>query len=107
MTILLAIQDYAVSRELNTLYIMLDIIFLGLLGYALLKSKRKLAFFFGIAGALLYFLVDYGIFYLLLGTREVDGANTMLFFLWLSTSYGFTNFAWIWFLRDNDKRIIE
>ncbi len=107
MTILAAIQDYTVSRDLNTLYIMLDIVFLLLLGYLLLKTKRKHAFFFGIAGALIYFIVDYGIFYLLLRTREVDGANTMLFLLWLSTSYGFTNFAWIWLFLDKDKRIIE
>ncbi len=107
MLILAAIQDYAVSRELNTLYIMLDIVFLGVLGYLLLKTKRKLAFYFGVAGALLYFFVDYGIFYLLLGTREVIGANTMLFLLWLSTSYGFTNFVWIWLLLDRDKRLIE
>lgn len=107
MNILAAIQDYAVSRELNTLYIVLDIVFLVFLGYMLLKTKRKLAFYFGIAGALIYFLVDYGIFYLLLGTREVIGANTLLFLLWLSTSYGFTNFVWIWLFLDKDKHIIE
>ena len=107
MMILAAIQDYVVARELNTLYIILDIVFLGCLGYLLIKMKRKLAFYFGVAGALLYFLVDYGIFFLLLGTREVVGANTMLFLLWLSTSYGFTNFVWIWLFLDKDKRLME
>jgi len=104
---LASVVDYAVSRELNTLYIVLDIVFLCILGYVLLKHERKMAFWFGIAGALLYFLVDYGIFYLLLGTREVHGANTALFLLWLSTSYGFTNFAWIWLFLDKDKKIKE
>lgn len=55
----------------------------------------------------MYFVVDYGIFYLLLGTREVVGANTMWFLLWLSTSYGFTNFVWIWLFLNKDKHIIE
>lgn len=100
-------MDYIVARELNYLYIYLDIIFLFILGIILIKSNRKMAFWFGIAGALLYFIVDYGGFYLLLGTREVEGANTMLFLLWLSTSYGFTNFVWIWLFLDKDKSIIK
>jgi hypothetical protein len=100
-------MDYPVVRELNLLYIFLDIGFLVFLGFLLIKMKRKMAFLFGAAGALLYFLVDYGGFYLILGTREVVGANTFFFLLWLSTSYGFTNFVWIWLFLNRDKRIIE
>ena len=83
------------SRDLNTLYILLDCLFLVFLGALLLLQKRKLTFLFGVSGGILYFLVDYGIFYLLLGTRQVTGADTALFLLWLSMSYGFTNFVWI------------
>ena len=100
-------MDYPVVRELNLLYILLDIGFLTFLGFMLLHFKKKMAFLFGIAGAVLYFIVDYGIFYLLLGTREVVGANTFIFLLWLSTSYGFTNFVWIWLFLDKEKRILE
>lgn len=100
-------MDYPVIRELNLLYIFLDIGLLLFLGFLLIKMKRKMAFLFGVAGALLYFLVDYGGFYLLLGTREVVGANTFFFLLWLSTSYGFTNFVWIWLFLNRDKRIVE
>lgn len=100
-------MDYSVARELNTLYIILDIGFLVTLGYFLLHLKKRMAFLFGIAGALLYFIVDYGIFYLLLGTREVVGASTFWFLLWLSTSYGFTNFVWIWLFLNKEKRIVE
>ena len=100
-------MDYIVARELNTLYIILDTAFLILIGYLLIRTKKWLAFFFGLAGALIYFLVDYGIFFLILGTREVVGANTFWFLLWLSTSYGFTNFLWIWLFLDKDKHIIE
>lgn len=100
-------MDYQVERELNLLYILLDIGFLTFLGYMLLRFKKNKAFLFGVTGAIIYFIVDYGIFYLLLGTREVVGANTFLFLLWLSTSYGFTNFVWIWLFLDKDKRIFE
>lgn len=100
-------MDYLVERELNLLYILLDIGFLTILGFILLRFKKNKAFLFGVAGAIIYFAVDYGIFYLLLGTREVTGANTFFFLLWLSTSYGFTNFVWIWLFLDKDKRILE
>ena len=96
-------MDYIVARELNSLYIFLDIGFLLILGFVLYWTKRRQAFWFGLAGAILYFIVDYGGFYLLLGTREVNGANTMWFLLWLSTSYGFTNFAWIWLFLDKGE----
>ncbi len=100
-------MDYTVARELNGLYIILDIVFLTFFGLLLLKYKKRLAFFFGLSGALIYFLVDYGIFFLILGTREVVGANTFWFLLWLSTSYGFTNFVWIWLFLNKEKRIFE
>jgi hypothetical protein len=100
-------MDYLVARELNLLYIVLDIIFLLLLGYLLIHLKKYRAFLFGIAGALIYFIVDYGVFYLLLQTRVVVGADPMLFLLWLSISYGFTNFLWIWLFLDRDKNILE
>jgi len=100
-------MDYSVDRTLNLLYIILDIGFLTTLGFLLLKTNKKMAFIFGIAGALIYFIVDYGGFYLLLGTREIVGANPFWFELWLSTSYGFTNFVWIWLFLNKEKRIFE
>lgn len=100
-------MDYLVARELNGLHIILDIIFLISLSILIIYLKKYRALFFGIAGAFIYFIVDYGIFYLLLQTRVVEGANTMLFLLWLSISYGFTNFLWIWLFLDRDKHIKE
>ncbi|MCX5976136.1 MAG: hypothetical protein NTV33_04730 [Coprothermobacterota bacterium] len=58
-------------------------------------TRRFQALLAGIAGGILYFLVDYGIFYLALGTRVITGADTFRLLLWLSFSYGLTNFAWI------------
>lgn len=95
------------SRAFNYLYIYLDIAFLVILAIILLYNKRYLALLFGLCGALIYFAVDYGIFYGALGTRTVTGASTFWLLLWLSTSYGFTNFAWICLWLDRDKRTLE
>ena len=95
------------SRVLNQLYIFLDVGFLIFLGALLLFRKRRVAFGVGILAGILYFIVDYGIFYRLLGTRTVTGAPTGLFLFWLSMSYGFTNFVWIWLWLDRDKHLFE
>lgn len=81
------------ARSLNYLYIWLDIAFLVLFTALLVWRKKYLTVLFALAGGVLYFIVDYGIFYLALGTREVYGANPAAFLLWLSMSYGMTNFA--------------
>jgi hypothetical protein len=95
------------ARTLNSLYISLDIVWLVLFCGILLYFKRNLALLVGLLAGVLYFLVDYGIFYRLLGTRIVHGANPFWFLLWLSFSYGVTNFAWIWLLLDRDGHAVE
>jgi hypothetical protein len=99
--------EIVVARTFNLLYIYLDLIWLFCYGFLLLYFKRKKAFFTGVLAGILYFIVDYGVFYLALKTRSVEGANTFRFLLWLSFSYGFTNFSWIWLLLDRDKKSIE
>jgi len=95
------------ARTMNTLYIWLDIAFLCILLAVLLYTKRYQAIIAGPLAGVLYFLVDYGIFYLALGTRQVTGADTLVFLLWLSMSYGFTNFVWIWVWLDRDSHALE
>jgi hypothetical protein len=99
--------DIVAARTLNTLYICLDLAWLILFCSLLLYFKRRLALVVGLLAGVLYFLVDYGIFYRLLGTRVVHGADPFWFLLWLSFSYGITNFAWIWLLLDRDARAVE
>ena len=72
------------ARELNGLYICLDVLFRAMLGELLLQ-KRRMTFLFGLFGGVLYFAVDYGVCYLALGTRQVIGANLALLPLWLSS----------------------
>ncbi|MDW7655801.1 MAG: hypothetical protein SCM11_01365 [Bacillota bacterium] len=95
------------ARSMNTLYIWLDVAFLISFLIVLIWTKRYQALLAGLAGGIIYFLVDYGIFYLALKTRVVTGADTALFLLWLSMSYGFTNFAWIWLWLDRDGHALE
>lgn len=100
-------MELVAARTLNTLYIYLDIIWLLAYAAILVYNRRYLAVIAGAAGGLIYFAVDYGIFYLALGTRIISGADPFLFLLWLSISYGFTNFAWIWLLLDKDGMAVE
>jgi hypothetical protein len=100
-------MDFTVARTFSSLYIILDITWLLVFGGVLLYFKKHLAVIVGFLAGLLYFLVDYGIFYKLLGTRQVSGANPFWFLLWLGMSYGFTNFAWIWLLLDSEIHSVE
>jgi hypothetical protein len=95
------------ARTMESLYIWLDLVFLLAFVAVLFWSKRYQALVAGIAGGILYFLIDWGVFYRLLGTRVVRGADPLWFLLWLSMSYGLTNFAWIWLWLDRDRRLVE
>ncbi len=95
------------AREFNELFVWFDIAFILSLAIILIYTKRYVAAIVGLLGGILYFIVDYGIFYLALGTRVVEGADTFWLLLWMSMSYGFTNFVWIWLWLDRDKRTFE
>jgi len=100
-------MDMTVARTLNALYIYLDIAWLAIFALILVWRRRYLAIIVGLIGGLIYFAVDYGIFLLILNTRVISGADPFWFLLWLSMSYGFTNFAWIWLLLDRDGKAVE
>lgn len=98
------------TRNLNLLYIILDsafiLIFLGLL----IWKKRYSTALFALFGGVIYTIVDYGGFYLLSHTRTVyingqlaGAGGTFLVLLWMSMSYGITNFAFIWVCLNRDK----
>jgi hypothetical protein len=99
--------EVVAARTLNYLYIYLDIAWLIIYALILIWNRRFTAVVVGLVGGLIYFAVDYGIFYALLNTRVVTGADPFWFLLWLSMSYGFTNMAWIWLLLDRDGKAVE
>ena len=100
-------MEVVAARTFNTLYIWLDLAWLAVFAAVLLARRRYAALIAGLAAGVLYFLVDYGIFHLLLGTRSVQGASPFWLLLWLSFSYGLTNLAWIWLLLDRDGHAVE
>jgi len=100
-------MEFAVARTFSLLYVILDIVWLLILASLLLYLKRRMAVIVGLLAGVLYFLVDYGIFYQLLGTRQVEGGDPFWILLWLSMSYGFTSFMWIWLLLDRDGHAVE
>lgn len=107
------------ERMFGVPYIVLDSVFILAFLALLLITKRRLAALWAIAGGVLYFIVDYGIFHLLTGSRHIGTVNAdgvfsvggegMMFgvLMWMSLSYGITNFAWIWLCLKKDKHIAE
>lgn len=98
-------NDIIARRTMNATYPILDLIFIFLLAVLLYHQKKHRALVWGLAGGLLYFVVDFGIFHLLLHSRSISEGTSMFWvLLWMSLSYGFTNFVliWIWFERDKN-----
>jgi hypothetical protein len=98
------------TRYFSFTYILADSLFV--LGFLLLLffKKRYQTLLFALFGGVLYFAVDYGYFYLISASRKIfiDGVVvgpglTALVLLWMSLSYGITNFAYIWILLGKDK----
>jgi hypothetical protein len=100
-------MDIVAERSFNVLYIWLDLAWLAGFSAILAAFRRYQALLAGLAGGLIYFVVDYGVFHLALGTRSVSGGSPFWILLWLSFSYGLTNFAWIWLLLDREGDGLE
>ena len=82
------VSDYLVARSFNVLYIWIDVILLLAFLCILARTRRRAALVVGLLGGLLYFIVDYGFFYRMLGTRSVVGMGVLPLEFWLSFSYG-------------------
>lgn len=95
------------SREINTLYILLDIIWFLVFLAILFRFKKHAAIVVGLANGVIYFLVDYGIFHLLTQSRTFVGADPFWYLLWVSITVGFSNFALIWLLLERDGHWVE
>lgn len=69
----------------------------------LIIKKKYLGLLFSLFGGILYFIVDYGIFHLALGSRAIENGSMFWTLLWMSMSYGLTNFAIIYLFVSKDK----
>lgn len=95
-------------RQFAPLYIWLDIGFLAVFLTMLLWKKKYMTVCVGLFFGLVYMAVDYGIFHLLLHTRSISQGHSLFWvLLWMSMSYGFTNFTWIWLWISRDKHLLE
>ncbi len=102
------------TRNFNTLYILLDTVFLFFFLFLLFYKKKYITLLWSLAGGILYFLVDFGYFYLISGSRHIfigqEEQGTFmvaLILFWMSLSYGITNFAYIWLFLSRDKHLKE
>lgn len=94
-------------RVFNPTYIILDTIFLVFFLALLLIRKRFATVLFSLFGGILYMIVDFGIFHLALHTRSIEGGSMFWVLLWMSMSYGITNFALIWTWLKKDEHTVE
>ncbi len=95
-------------RQFYPMYIVLDSFFILLFIGLLISQKKYTTVIVGVLAGILYQIVDYGIFHMLLGTRTISEGHSLFWTLfWMSMSYGFTNFAWIWLWMSKDKRLFE
>ena len=94
-------------RQFTPVYIWLDVAFLIFFACLLLYKKKYMTVSVGVTFGLVYMLVDFGIFHLLCHSRSITGGSLFWTLLWMSMSYGFTNFAWIWLWMSKDKHLFE
>lgn len=100
-------MELIARRQFVPAYIALDTVFLLVLAGLLLWKKRHMAALVGGIMGVVYFIVDYGVFHLICHSRSIEGGSLFWTLLWMSMSYGFTNFAWIWLALDKDEYLIE
>lgn len=100
-------MELIARRQFVPAYIALDTVFLLVLAGLLLWKKRRMAALVGGIMGVVYFIVDYGVFHLICHSRSIEGGSLFWTLLWMSVSYGFTNFAWIWLALDKDEYLIE
>lgn len=100
-------EELIARRQFTPAYIWLDVLFLLFFAGLLLYKKKYLTVLVGGAMGLVYMAVDYGIFHLVCHARSITGGSLFWVLLWMSVSYGFTNFAWIWLWISKDKHLFE
>ena len=101
-------DDIIARRQFDPLYMWLDIAFLAVFAALLVWKKKYTTLIVGIVFGFVYFAVDYGIFHLVFHARTIsEGYSLFWVLLWMSMSYGFTNFVWIWLWISKDKRLLE
>ena len=109
------------TRNFSLAYVILDSIFIVGFLALLFLSKRRLTAIWALLGGVLYWVVDFGIFYLATGSRQIysyllsssseltllGAGGTGLILFWMSMSYGILDFAFIWLWLSKDKHALD
>ncbi|MHA1110142.1 MAG: hypothetical protein ACTSRE_03530 [Promethearchaeota archaeon] len=98
--------DPIVTRTIHMDFIYFDILFLAIFIFFLVRKKYFLPIIWGFIGWGLYLLIDYYIWYIVMGARTYSGPiNPHLFFMWFTFSPGFAQFAYCFvMLEKRNKR---
>ena len=101
-------------RVFDVSFAYFDIAFLAIFVGLLIWQKKYMTLLIGFLAGILYTIVDFGVFYAAYNERKIlvngvlqDPGMTFLILLWMSMSYGFTNFTWIWLWIQKDKHLFE
>lgn len=100
-------MEVVAKRIFDMNYIWFDCAFLVIFAALLIFRKKYATLTVGFLAGILYMIVDYGIFHLATGSRHIVGGDLFWVLLWMSMSYGFTNFTWIWLWISKDKHLFE
>ena len=101
-------SEVIARRQFSPGYIGFDIAFLLVFAGLLLWRKKYMTVLIGVLFGFVYMAVDYGIFHLLTHSRTIsEGYSLFWVLLWMSMSYGFTNFTWIWLCLSKDEHLPE
>ncbi|MBN2154558.1 MAG: hypothetical protein JW776_00755 [Candidatus Lokiarchaeota archaeon] len=88
--------DPIVTRTLGVDFIYFDLLFLVIWIYFLVKRKYWIPVLWGFIGFLTYLIIDYYIWYIVMGSRTYTGPiNPQFFFLWFTFSAGFAQFSYV------------
>ena len=103
-------NDVIPTRDFNLAYVIADSIFIIAFVIALILTKRRITLLWSLFGGVLYWAVDFVYFYLISHSRTIyineqlaNAWETNLVLIWMSLSYGITNFAFIWLCLSKDK----
>ncbi len=100
-------MEIIARRAFSPTYILFDTAFLIFFLMLLIWKRKYITATVGIIMGIVYMAVDFGIFHLLLGTRSIEEGSLFWTLLWMSMSYGFTNFVWIWLWLEKDENLFE
>ena len=89
-------MSHIVTRTFGADFIYFDLVFLVIWITILVRKRHFSAIRWGIAGWIIYILIDYLLWYRIMGSRHYSGSlYPELFFAWFCFSPGFVQFSYV------------